>query len=239
MKSVGSVLLCTKIKHKALTMNNPYASLVLDQTDKSTTVPVSFRLPVNINNELEELAESLDRTRSALINEFIDIGISGTNKFLEERSKNPVLETPTNDQGTNTKPKNFIANTNYSHDKSAQVMMLANHEFAAFFDGWREYVCNLSIGDKVYLYQSGVGFIASGTVASDLEKSDYNGVSDAKYSKKLEDFKTGFKAISAKQFKQITGDGTNFRMTLAKMKNAQAQKLDEEIDKRMSEKSSN
>lgn len=219
-------------------MTNPYASLVLDQTDKSTTVPVSFRLPVNINNELEELAESLDRTRSALINEFIDIGISGTNKFLEERSKNPVLDTPTSDEGANTKPKNFIANTNYSHDKSAQAMMLEKHEFAAFFDGWREYVCNLSIGDKVYLYQSGVGFIASGTVASELEKSDYKNVTDAKYSKKLEDFKTGFKAISAKQFKQITGAGTNFRMTLARLNNKQAQKLDEEIDKRMSEKSS-
>ncbi len=219
-------------------MTNPYASLVLDQTDKSTTVPVSFRLPVNINNELEELAESLDRTRSSLINEFISIGIDGTNKFLEECSKNPKLETPTSDQAVNTKPKSFIANTNYSHDKSAQAMMLENQEFAAFFDGWREYVCNLSIGDKVYLYQSGVGFIASGIVASELEKSDYRNVADAKYSKRLQDFKTGFKAISAKQFKQITGDGTNFRMTLARMKNEQARKLDEEIDKRMSEKSS-
>ena len=83
-----------------------------------------------------------------------------------------------------------------------------------------------------------MGFIASGTVASELEKSDYKNVTDAKYSKKLEDFKTGFKAISAKQFKQITGEGTNFRMTLARMKNEQAQKLDKEIDKRMSEKSS-
>jgi len=37
----------------------------------------------------------------------------------------------------------------------------------------------------VYLYQSGVGFVASGTVEGDLEKSDYDGITDAKYSKKL------------------------------------------------------
>jgi hypothetical protein len=46
-------------------------------------------------------------------------------------------------------------------------------------------------GDKVYLYQSGVGIIASGVVDGELVKSEHYGVADDKYAKPLKDFKTG------------------------------------------------
>ena len=34
----------------------------------------------------------------------------------------------------------------------------------------KEYICQLSIGDTVYLYQNGVGIITVGTVSGDLKK---------------------------------------------------------------------
>lgn len=40
-------------------------------------------------------------------------------------------------------------------------------------------------------------------------------------------------AMSAKRFKSLTNDGANFRMTMVKLKDEQANKLDEEIADRM------
>ncbi len=203
-----------------------------DQTDESTTVPLSIRLPNHLNNELEELTLTLDKSKSFLLLEFIKAGIIETNKLLEEKAMNPQIEEQ-RDPEDFIKRKKFMINTNFNNDKSSHFQMLENQEAAAFCKGWKEYICNLSEGDKVYLYQSGVGFIASGTVAGDLIKSEYEGKADDKYSKKLKDFKIGFKAISAKEFKALTNSGTNFRMTMVELTSKQTQKLDEEIEKRM------
>lgn len=205
---------------------------IFDQVDESITVPISIRLPNYLNNQLEELTLTLDKSKSSLLLEFIKIGVTETNTLLEKKAMNPNIEDKS-DSSKASRSQSFMLNTNYNHDDSTHSEMLKNQEAAAFHKGWKEYICNLSKGDKVYLYQSGVGFVASGTVEGDLEKSDYDGIADAKYSKKLKDFKIGFKAISAKSFKSITDDGANFRMTMVKLKDEQAKKLDEEIEERM------
>jgi len=205
---------------------------IFDQTDESTTVPLSIRLPNHLNNELEELTLTLDKSKSFLLLEFIKAGIIETNKLLEEKAMNPQIEEQ-RDPDDFIKHKKFMLNTNFNNDKSSHFQMLENQEAAAFCKGWKEYICNLSEGDKVYLYQSGVGFIASGTVTGDLIKGEYHGKADEKYCKKLKDFKVGFKAISAKEFKALTNSGANFRMTMVELKANQTQKLDQEIEKRM------
>ncbi len=164
--------------------------------------------------------------------EFVKAGIEETNNILEERAKNPEIEEQ-RDTSKILSTKPFMLNTNYNNDKTAHVKMLENQEAAAFYSGWKEYICNLQEGDKVYLYQSGVGFVASGTVTGDLIKSEYDSKPDAKYSKRLKDFKVGFKAISAKEFKLLTDDGANFRMTMVQLSLKQRQALDNEINKRM------
>lgn len=205
---------------------------IFDQTDESTTVPLSIRLPNHLNNELEELTLTLDKSKSFLLLEFIKAGIIETNKLLEEKAMNPQIEEQ-RDPDDFIKRKKFMLNTNFNNDKSSHFQMLENQEAAAFYKGWKEYICNLSEGDKVYLYQSGVGFIASGTVTGDLIKGEYHGKADEKYCKKLKDFKVGFKAISAKEFKALTGGGANFRMTMVELTANQTHKLDQEIEKRM------
>lgn len=215
-----------------MSTRNALEKFIFDQVDDSITVPVSIRLPNHLNNQLEELTLTLDKSKSSLLLEFIKIGITETNTLLEKRAMNPSIEDKS-DSSKAFKRQNFMLNTNYNNDDSAHSEMLKNQEAAAFHKGWKEYICNLSKGDKVYLYQSGVGFVASGTVEGDLEKSDYDGITDAKYFKQLKDFKVGFKAISAKSFKSLTNDGANFRMTMVKLKDEQANKLDQEIEDRM------
>ncbi|MDH1338059.1 hypothetical protein [Ectopseudomonas oleovorans] len=205
---------------------------IFDQMDETVTTPVSIRLPTNLSNELDELSLTLDKSKSYLLLEFIKAGIKETNALLEERYSNPS-QPEERDPSDFLNRKYFMLNTNYNNDEKSHYDMLKNQEAAAFCKDWKGYICHLSKGDTVYLYQSGVGIVASGVVSGDLEKHVYNGVPDDKYSKKLEDFKVGFKAISAKQFKDITNGGANFRRTMVELTLSQGQKVKSEIEERL------
>jgi len=200
--------------------------------DETVTTPVSIRLPTNLSNELDELSLTLDRSKSYLLLEFIKAGIKETNSLLEEKYSNPS-QPEKRDHSNFLNRKYFMLNTNYNNDEKTHFNMLRNQEAAAFCKGWKEYICQLSKGDTVYLYQSGVGIVASGIVSGDLEKHEYSGTSEEKYSKTLEDFKIGFKAISAKQFKDITNGGANFRRTMVELTLSQGQKVKTEIEGRL------
>jgi len=206
--------------------------VIFDQTDSSSTTPLSIRLPNHLNNQLEELAFSLDKPKSFLLLEFVKAGIKETTSILEEAAKNLEADEPEGEKSLFGK-RYFMLNTNYNNDPSAHMSMLENHEAAAFYTGWKENISHLKEGEKVYLYQSGVGFVASGVVTGDLVISEYKGKPEARYSKKLSDFKTGFKAISAKEFKSLTKGGANFLRTMVQLNPAQTRVLDTEIDKRM------
>ncbi|CAM0621425.1 hypothetical protein JMA18_15540 [Acinetobacter baumannii] len=207
------------------------ASALFNQVDESSTTPVSIRLPNLLINELEELSITLDKSKSFLINEYIKDGIRRTHNLIQERTENLPI-TDEREPNDFTKQKVFILNTNYSNNPEAHFEMINNQEAAAFVTGWKHLILNLREGDKVYLYQSGVGFVASGNATGDLIISDYKGQPDEKYAKKLANFKTGFKAISAKEFKKATGKGTNFRATLSEMTLHQGLKLNELIKSR-------
>lgn len=205
---------------------------IFDQIDETVTTPVSIRLPTNLSNELDELSLTLDKSKSYLLLEFIKAGIKETNALLEERYSNPP-QAEERDAGDRINNKYFMLNTNYNNDEETHFNMLRLQEAAAFCKGWKEYICQLSKGDTVYLYQSGVGIIASGTVSGGLEKNEYGGIEEDKYSKALDNFKFGFKAVSAKQFKDITGGGANFRRTMVELSSSQGQKVKEEIEARL------
>jgi predicted DNA-binding protein len=206
--------------------------VIFDQTDSSSTTPLSIRLPNHLNNQLEELAYSLDKPKSFLLLEFVKAGIKETISILEEAAKDLEADEPKGAKSLFGQ-RYFMLNTNYNNNKSAHMSMLENHEVAAFYTGWKENISHLKEGDKVYLYQSGVGFVASGVVTGELIKSEYEGIAEAKYSKKLSDFKTGFRAITAKEFKSLTNGGANFLRTMVQLSLDQQKVLDAEIDNRM------
>lgn len=216
---------------------------LFNQSDESVSVPISIRIPTFQNNELEEIASSLGRSKSALISEFIKAGIAETNSILREQSvlnmkdnEPSLIETETDASRSFLGKKYFMLNTNYNNDPETHFDMLKNHEVAAFCTGWKEYICQLRKGDKVYLYQSGVGVVAVGTVDGDLVKSEHYGVADDKYSKSLSNFKMDFKAVSAKRFKELADGGINFRRTMIEVSRKLAHALDQEIEVHISEK---
>ncbi|MFI8319458.1 hypothetical protein ACIF4Y_19660 [Kosakonia cowanii] len=210
---------------------------LFNQVDDSVSAPISIRLPTILNNELDELSLSLDRSKSSLISEFIKAGVVTANELLKEQSlisaemKEQLVDQREDSAASFLDRKAFMLNTNYNNDVETHFDMVKNQEAAAFCEGWKEYICQLSKGDKVYLYQSGVGIIASGVVDGELVKSEHYGIADNKYAKPLKDFKTGFKAISARRFKELTGGGANFRRTMIELTSMQAHAIAQEIEK--------
>ena len=220
-------------------MNDQFKLLVKtalsDLKDDTVTTPISIRLPSHLNNQLDELALSLDKPKSYLLVEFVKAGIKTTDSILreeEEEEQERALEDMA--QGAErSATKAFLLNTNYSNNKNDHKSMLQNQEAAAFYNATKKSICRLKQGDCVYLYQSGVGFVASGIVEGDLMKDDHNGSTDAKYSKSLGNFKTGFQAITAKELKKLVKNNPNFMRTLVELDSEQRKALDIEIDKRL------
>lgn len=211
---------------------------LFNQVDDSVSAPISIRLPTVLNNQLEELSQSMKCSKASLITEFIKGGVAVTNELLKEDSlisdelKEQMIAGQREESDVfSLDRKTFMLNTNYNNDEETHFDMLKNQEAAAFCKGWKEYICQLSKGDTVYLYQSGVGIIASGVVDGELVKSEHYGVADDKYAKPLKDFKTGFKAISARRFKELTGGGANFRRTMIELTSMQAHAIAQEIEK--------
>jgi hypothetical protein len=210
---------------------------ILNQLDDTTTVSISLRLALSLNNELDELASTLDRSKSFLMAEFIKAGINETNAILEQNSANPEINIDDGGEDSDFRlPRTFMLNTNYNNDPKTHFEMIHNQEAAAFCSGWKGYIKRLSVGDRVCLYQSGVGFIAMGEVSGELIKSEHDGIPNDKYSKSLKNFKMGFKAISAKEFKAMSNESTNFRRTMVELSSKQAYDLNNEIDRRVKNK---
>jgi hypothetical protein len=87
----------------------------------------------------------------------------------------------------------FIFNTNFTNDPRDHDDMLSNCKVAAYYRPWKNKIKKIKKGDKVFLYQSGVGIVAMGKGSGDLVKANRYG-SDAEehieqeYSMKLKEF---------------------------------------------------
>lgn len=185
---------------------------------------LSIRLPTSKVNQIDELAQELDKTRSEVISTFIDGGIEELLKQLEELRPNECLpELHKVDDAT--APRYFLLNTNFNNSEEDHFNMLQLHEASAFYEGWKENISYLRDGDMVFLYQSGYGICALGKVAGDLIVRDHNGNQSEWYSRKLTEFLQLEKPITAKSCKDITKSNFNFRKTMVSLTKDQGDSL--------------
>lgn len=116
---------------------------LFNQVDDSVSAPISIRLPTVLNNELDELSLSLDRSKSSLISEFIKAGIAAANELLKEHSlisdemKEQFVDQREDNAASFMDRKTFMLNTNYNNDEETHFDMLKNQEAAAFCKGGR------------------------------------------------------------------------------------------------------
>lgn len=194
------------------------------------TNPISIRLTTRIINQLDELSQTLDKNRSELIETFIKAGIEETEKFLQEKSKDFLLELE-NDNAASNEQRYFLLNTNFNNVEDDHYAMLENQEASAFVDGRKQSIERLQAGDIVFLYQSGHGIVAYGYADKELIKRPYNGKADESYSKKLNQFKRLESVFTPKKCKDAIKGNLNYRLTLSQLPTKKGQQLFEEIKK--------
>ncbi|WP_157834124.1 EVE domain-containing protein [Candidatus Methanoperedens nitratireducens] len=130
----------------------------------------------------------------------------------------------------------YIVNTNYSNNPLCHKDMLENKKAAAYYHPWKNHVKRLQRGDYVFLYQSGIGIVARGTVKSDLKKSHYPGKPkdiDEEYYVELKSFSEIKKPLTATEIKTITSIDYRFMMTCFSVDRESGNKIWNELTKRI------
>lgn len=122
----------------------------------------------------------------------------------------------------------YFLNTNISNSRIDHESMLKEKIAAAYFSPLKNKIKNLSKGDVVFLYQSGVGIVAMGKASGKLKMRNYHGDPkhvDEEYYMKLNQFHLLKIAISASEIKVITGINHRFMGTMFGVDSENGEKL--------------
>lgn len=187
---------------------------------------ISTRLPTQRVNEIDELAAEINKTRSELIEAFINAGVEELIEQLKERDDNLPISIEDN---ASEQKRFFLVNTNYNNQMGDHYMMLDNQEVAAFYSTWKEQIKKIAKGDIVFLYHSGNGICAMGEASGELIIREHDGKKDECYAMKLISFLCNFELLNAKKCKDITKSNMTFRKVLNPLTKTQGEALQDYI----------
>ena len=148
--------------------------------------------------------------------------------FLLELARFAVKDNPYEDVAANF----YILNTNYNNKPADHHDMIESRKAAAYFSPWKYKIDQLSKGDTVFLYQSGVGVVAIGRASGNLEKAAYHGDpkhTDEEHYMVLDHFRLVDPPVPASEIKEVTGTNYVFRGTMFSMDEDSAKALLEHI----------
>jgi hypothetical protein len=177
---------------------------------EQNTEAVTLRIPVGLLGDIDELAATLGVTRSEFIFVILGDGIQKTVKIYEEKYKLDKYVS-----GEREGPvQYYFLNTNKRNEYKDHLRMTEDGTAEAFYDPWKFYIQDLHKGDVVFLYESGMGIVGTGTASGDLEIEDYEKPGDReKYKQKLNDYRK-VEPLSAREIKKLTGSNMVFLKTM-------------------------
>ena len=111
----------------------------------------------------------------------------------------------------------YIVNTDYTWDQNAYKEMLKGR--ASAYWGRKTAVDRIQKGNRVYLYHTGVGIIASGRALSSVKKDKCDGADDEEHyipvnwQYKIAPYKQPNFCVTANEINQHFGTGQRFRLT--------------------------
>lgn len=151
--------------------------------------------------------------------------------LLLEMSRFSTIDNPYEDVTS----KYFILNTNHRNNPTDHDDMLRLQKAAAYFSPWKRKIDQLSHGDTVFLYQSGVGIVACGDASGAREKAPYQGkleYADEEYFMTLKRFRLVDPPLPASAIKAISGRNYSFQGTMFSIDEKSATAICDVIDKR-------
>lgn len=162
---------------------------------------------------------------------YFDPKPDSNDSFLLEMSRFSTIDNPYEDVAS----KYFILNTNHRNNPKDHDDMLRLQKAAAYFSPWKRKIDQLSPGDMVFLYQSGVGIVACGDASGKREKAPYQGnpeYADEEYFMRLNRFRLVDPPLPAAEIKAISGRNYRFNGTMFSIDEDSATGLRNVIDQR-------
>lgn len=195
--------------------------LIQSAKEKEPLVASTVRIPKNLNDFIEELAEQLFLSKQEmmlkLIEEGCNIASEELNKNSEEDFNKMAME----------KNRYYLLNTNLQWCIEDHERMLNEGIASAFSDPWKFKIDILKKGDVVFLYANRRGIVAcgkaSGTKLDIIRRTD----GDDGHCHKLDNFTILSKPLSASEIKKILGYSHPFLMTMSAI--SDGQKICDEI----------
>ena len=184
--------------------------LIARQLQDEKTEAITARIPISYVAHLDELSSSLDVTRQFLLTEMIKDKVDEALALYEKEQNTPPMDS---DDEPVSGSRFFILNTNKRHDVAAHRDMVTNGVAAAFCDPWKFQIERIKEGDRVFLYENGVGIVGTGIASCEVEKMEYDGVAEDAYRKKLKDYRR-VKPLNARDIKKVVGSNLIFLRTL-------------------------
>lgn len=108
----------------------------------------------------------------------------------------------------------FILNTNYKNNPNSHKAMLDQEKASAFFAPWKLKINNIQKGDRVFLYKSGTGIVATGIGTGELKSATYEGKEDEEFYTPLDNFKILKTPLKAAKIKEAANSNFVFNQTM-------------------------
>lgn len=134
------------------TMSNlDYIESLKNQTQKKKSITIT--IDENVLDTITEIADSLEISKNQIIS---DISANFVSDYVKSNN-----------------PNYYIINSNNYWMPDGHLHMLLGNRVSAWGDG-KSVIEGLELGDYVFVFMNGTGFVASGTVKSKFFTTDYS-----------------------------------------------------------------
>lgn len=174
---------------------------------KKELVPTTIRIPRDLNVFIDELAEFLSLSKQETMVRLLEDSIAVARNELRIDVVDPNEE----NYGF------YLLNTNKGNSIRDHEWMLQEGIAAAFYDPWKFNINRVGKGDRVFLYENGVGIVAVGIGTGETLVKDHDGDVGQCHYQKLTDFKVLMTPLSSAQVKSILGRNVVFMRTMSGM----------------------
>lgn len=176
---------------------------------KKEVVPVTVRIPKELQSFIDELAMHLGMSRQDMLLHLIQEGASVAEEELQlddaQYSEIPVGY--------------HLLNTNRGNNLSDHEMMLKDGVAAAFYEPWKNNIDRIAMDDIVFLYENGRGIVAYGRGTGVTKTADHEGNKDECHYQELQEFKRLETPLSAAEIKKTLNREVVFLRTMTGVAN--------------------
>ncbi|NLC92800.1 MAG: hypothetical protein GX677_04960 [Treponema sp.] len=177
---------------------------------RKETVPLTLRIPQDLNDFIEEFAGQLSLSKQETMLNLLEEGVSIAKEELKK------LDT------IDEKLEHYnyhLLNTNKGNNYSDHEWMFTKGYAAAFYDPWKFNIDRIKKGDRVFLYENGIGIIAMGIGTGKTISIDYEGKKDECHYQELQEYKVLSKAMPSSEIKKTLNRNVVFLRTMSGVPN--------------------